>query len=490
MLLPDITLVVAFSGLVYASTLQTRQSAASAICSNYNGTYRLTRLTAPARGSGSPPAGATLWNLSLNDTSAAYRQSVTGFGAAITDATVVNWNKLSSNQQTSLMNVLMTSGPANSANFSLMRHTIGSSDLSATAYTYDDNNGSPDPQLTKFALGPNGTAMASLLAKMRTASSRMTLLGSSWSAPGWMKRNGVLTGNTTNNNLQDTYLNATETDYSYAFAQYFVKYIQAYARAGAPVNAITLQNEPLNSVAAFPTMYVYDYENALLIKNRLGPAFAQAGLSTQIWAYDHNLDQPSYPQTILDNAGSYTNTVAWHCYSTAPWSTMSDFRTSNPNVTQYMTECWTPASQPWWNAAAFTLGPLQNWASGSMAWGLATDAKNGPYMPGGCDSCQGLVTVNNDGTYTLNTAYYMMAQFSRYMPRGARVVLVSGGGSNNASGQMVQAVGTVNPDGSRTVVILSTVTNALFLRLTMSSGQVWSGTVPAQSVVTWVLPRT
>lgn len=98
--------------------------------------------------------------------------------------------------------------------------------------------------------------------------------------------------------------------------------------------------------------------------------------------------------------------------------------------------------------------------------------------------------MNNDGTYTLNTAYYMMAQFSRYMPKGARVVLVSGGGSNS-NGQMVQAVGTVNPDGTRTVVILSTVTNAVFLRLTMSStGQVWSGTVPAQSVVTWVLPRS
>lgn len=130
--------------------------------------------------------------------------------------------------------------------------------------------------------------MAAMLAKMKTAAPAMTLLGSSWSAPGWMKRNGHLTGNATNNNLQDTYLNSTETDYSHAFAQYFVKYLQAYQNAGAPVSAITLQNEPLYSTDEYPSMYIYDYESALLIKNRIAPAFSQAGLNTEIWAHDHN----------------------------------------------------------------------------------------------------------------------------------------------------------------------------------------------------------
>ena len=101
--------------------------------------------------------------------------------------------------------------------------------------------------------------MAAMLAKMKSAAPAMTLLGSSFSAPGWMKRNGNLTGNTTNNNLQDTFLNSTETDYSYSWAQYFVKYIQAYQKAGAPISAVTIQNEPLYSSASYPSMYVYDY---------------------------------------------------------------------------------------------------------------------------------------------------------------------------------------------------------------------------------------
>ena len=490
MLLSLIT-AIAVSALPTTGTplLEVRQAStanASAIASNYNGQYNLTTITAPTRGAGTQPSGSQPWGLFVNDTAAAYRQNVTGFGAAVTDATVVNWNRLTAAQQTSLMNVLMTAGQSNSANFSLMRHSIGGSDMSATNYTYDDNNGKPDTNLANFTLGANGTAMSALLAKMRTAAPAMTLLGSSWSAPGWMKRNGVLTGNGTNNNLQDTYLNSTETDYSYAFAQYFVKYLQAYSKAGAPVDAITIQNEPLNSNGAFPTMYVYDYENALLIKNRVGPALSNANLTTKIWGYDHNLDQPSYPQTILDNAGQYVNTIAWHCYSSAPWSTMSDFKKNNTGVIQYMSECWTPSSQPWYNAAAFTMGPLQNWGSGSIAWTLAADKNNGPHIYGGCSQCQGLVTVNDDGTYTLNTAYYMMAQFSRYMPRGSIVVPVVGGGSN--SNGTVQSIATVNPNGSRTVVMLSTFTNSVFMQLNTTSGTVWSGSLPGQSVTTWVLP--
>lgn len=101
------------------------------------------------------------------------------------------------------------------------------------------------------------------------------------------------------NNLQDRYLNSNETDYSNYFAQYFVKYIQAFAKLGVTINAITLQNEPLNSVGGYPTMFMYDYEAGNLIKNFVGPALAAAGLSTSIWAYDHNTGKASLRETSL-----------------------------------------------------------------------------------------------------------------------------------------------------------------------------------------------
>ena len=122
--------------------------------------------------------------------------------------------------------------------------------------------------------------MVSLISQFKSVNSAIKLLGSVWSPPGWMKLNGVLDGTTVNNNLNSNYADA--------FAQYFVKYIQAFQAGGVDVDAITIQNEPLNSNAGYPTMYVAADQSTSLIQNNVGPALKAAGLSTEIWAYDHN----------------------------------------------------------------------------------------------------------------------------------------------------------------------------------------------------------
>jgi O-glycosyl hydrolase len=262
-----------------------RQAGATAYASNSGGNLKLSPVAAPVQGAGSPGSEST-WDLSIDDTSSGYKQKITGFGAAVTDATVTSFNTLSSSSLSSLLNELMTSA---GAGFSLMRHTIGASDLSGDpAYTYDDNGGAADPNLTGFNLGDRGNAMAAMLAKMKSLQSNLKIFGSPWSAPGWMKLNGVIDGTTTNNNLNDGYLTNNGAQYSSAFAQYFVKYIKAFEAQGATIDAITVQNEPLNSQAGYPTMYMFSNEQGSLIQNYIGPALANAGLGTKIWAYDHN----------------------------------------------------------------------------------------------------------------------------------------------------------------------------------------------------------
>ena len=262
-----------------------RQASTSAYASNSDGSLQLSSVPAPVQGAGSPGSEST-WKLSIDDTSSGYKQKITGFGAAVTDATVSSFNTLSSSSLGSLLKDLMTSA---GADFSLMRHTIGASDLSGDpAYTYDDNGGNADPNLNSFNLGNRGQDMATMLASMKSLQSNLVLYGSVWSPPGWMKLNGVIDGDTTNNNLNDGYLTNNGPQYSSQFAEYFVKYIQAYKALGATINAITIQNEPLNSQAGYPTMYMFDYEQADLIQGYVGPALSKAGLSTEIWAYDHN----------------------------------------------------------------------------------------------------------------------------------------------------------------------------------------------------------
>lgn len=264
---------------VNPKALRTRATSttAAAYCSSSDRAYNLSPFDAPVSGSGNAN-GLSTWKLTVNDTSAGYKQKITGFGACVTDATVSVFNDLTADDQSKLLADLMTSS---GADFSLMRHTIGASDLSGDpAYTYDDTSGTSGSELNGFNLGDRGTAMASLLASMRKAKSGLTILGSPWSAPGWMKLNGVLTGNTVNNNLNP--------DSRGALAQYFVDYLEAFSAAGAAVDAITIQNEPLNSQAGYPTMYVYADESGDVISQNVGPALKAEGLDTQIWAYDHN----------------------------------------------------------------------------------------------------------------------------------------------------------------------------------------------------------
>ncbi|ORY63855.1 glycoside hydrolase family 30 protein [Pseudomassariella vexata] len=458
--------------------LKPHQSSAQAFCSSSDGVYKLSTFDAPVSGTGTP-GNAPTWKLTVDDTSSGYKQKVTGFGAAVTDATVSLISALSADVKAKLLRELMTS---DGVDFSLLRHTIASSDLSGPpAYSYDDNSGNADTTLAGFDLGDRGNSMADLLADMKALKADLTILGSVWAPPAWMQLDNALTGTTVNNNL--------DHDYVDAYAQYFVKYIKAYTAKGAPINAITIQNEPLNSQSGYPTMYIYADESGSLIKDNVGPALKAAGLKTEVWAYDHNTDVPSYPQTVIDTASEYVNTVAWHCYaSNNNWTVLTDFHTANPSVRQYQTECWTSSTTSWDQASGFTIGPLQNWAQGSLAWTLGSDTSFGPHLDGGCETCRGLVVVDTSaGTYEFQVDYYMMGQYSKFIPRGA-MILHGSGSYTYEDGSGIQSVASVNPDGTRTVVIENKFGNDVYVTVKMKSGETWSGRVHASSVVTWILP--
>lgn len=138
----------------------------------------------------------------------------------------------------------------------------------------------------------------------------------------------------------------------------------------------------------------------------------------------------------------------------------------------------------------FIMGPLQNWASGVISWPLGTDVNNGPHLPSeaACGTCTGLVTISN-GKYTLQPAYYMMAQFSKFMPPGA-VILPSFSITQAPKGVIWELVVSINPDKSRTVVFENSGKTDVNVSLYFGQRkrEQWSGTLPMESVTAWVLP--
>jgi glucosylceramidase len=121
--------------------------------------------------------------------------------------------------------------------------------------------------------------MVKMLKAMKILNWDLTILGSCWGVPGWMMNGGMLVG-ASNNTLNHKY--------SEQYGEYFAKYIQAFEREGVHIDAITIQNEPLNNNSGMPTMVIQPDESGQLIRDYVGPALKAAGLDTEIWAYDHN----------------------------------------------------------------------------------------------------------------------------------------------------------------------------------------------------------
>lgn len=81
----------------------------------------------------------------------------------------------------------------------------------------------------------------------------------------------------------------------------------------------------------------------------------------------------------------------------------------------------------------------------------------------------------------------MLAQFSKFIPKGA-TVQNSTGSYTFDDGTGVQAVATNNPDGTKTVVMQNLYDDNVYINVNFQNGVEWSGSLPGQAVTTWVLP--
>ena len=73
-----------------------------------------------------------------------------------------------------------------------------------------------------------------------------------------------------------------------AYARYLVKFVQAYTKAGVPIDFLSIQNEPQNrKPSAYPGADMPVRQEAAVI-TALGPLLQKASPRTKILGYDHN----------------------------------------------------------------------------------------------------------------------------------------------------------------------------------------------------------
>jgi glucosylceramidase len=101
---------------------------------------------------------------------------------------------MDANTKASLLSELFGSG-SSGISISYLRLSIGSSDLNAAVFSYDDMPaGLTDTGLAHFSLGPDTTDLIPILQQIVTINPAIKIIAAPWSAPAWMKDNHSTAG--------------------------------------------------------------------------------------------------------------------------------------------------------------------------------------------------------------------------------------------------------------------------------------------------------
>jgi glucosylceramidase len=395
-------------------------------------------------------------------------QTMTGFGASITDSSASVLYRLGPAQRSQVMADLFD--PVTGDGLSYLRQPIGASDfVTDHAYTYDDvPAGATDFSLSHFSIAHDEAQILPLLRQARRLNPRLTVVATPWSPPAWMKTNDSLIGGRLIDDPR-IYL---------AYARYLVAFVQAYARAGVPVDQLTVQNEPQNRApSGYPGTDLSVAQEKKVIEV-LGPLLRNVHLNTKILGYDHNwTEHPNdvantppdeagdlhYPDQLLADpaAARWISGIAYHCYYGDP-SAQTALHNEYPHTDIYFTECsgsHGPTDTPAqtfdgtlkWHARNLVLGVTRNWGKTVVNWNLALDQDGGPHV-GGCSGCTGVLTIGPGNQVTHDAEYYTLGHLSRFVRPGAVRIASTSFGTTGWNGQVMD-VAFRNPDGSTALVV-------------------------------------
>jgi glucosylceramidase len=418
-------------------------------------------------------------NVAVDD-SHTYQTISAGFGASFTDSSTYVMEQLKQNNS-SLYNTMMNQlfSTSSGIGLSFMRLPMTASDFNSTGspWTDDDTQGPGNNPTQNFGLTAQDTGHIIPVIKDALAiNPNMELFGSPWSPPAWMKSNGSMICNTGGGNAS-----LLSSDYQ-AWADYFVKWVDAYQSNGIHLWGLTPQNEPLYCPTNYPGSSWDPASEANWVHNYLKPDLVSNSLSPVLLGFDHNMDSLTFPQQLDTSqaAGDFAG-MAWHCYDYNSEPTMMSAVHNQYGGDQYETECSSdtnPTDIIPYTTAEMALITIQNWAKGVVLWNLALDANDGPHL-GGCSGCVPVVTVNPT-SYTLDNNYYQLGQLSKFVPIGATHI----GSTVDAHGVITAAF--KNPGGQEELVATNTNTSSTTFTTTWNGQGSFSYTLPSRATVTFV----
>lgn len=420
---------------------------------------------------------------------------------------------------------------AEGANFSLTRTHIGSCDFSVEGkYSYADVW--DDAALKSFSIAPDKAgfdpqrypgikdASYDLLPMIKEAlaikagqkDGELRIIASAWTAPPWMKdiQTWYIPG-APDNNWQGTG-GTLKPEYESVYAQYLIRYLDAYTAEGVPIWGLTPVNEPHGNNGQWESMNFSPEGQNNFIKHYLGPKL-KSGIHAgkKLLIYDQNRDGLEHWTDVIyadSETRAYLYGAAVHWYEStnrvyedvfervhARYPDMAIMHTEGciddlgkdapggvTDPVAFKEKDWFDNDAFWWNKTAtdwaysvtwqgvnvedhpiYTpvhryarniIVSIDHWMTGWIDWNVVLDRFGGPNHVG--NFCGAPIMIDTDKQYVYYTPiYYVLSQFSRTMRPGDRAVKTSLRKGTLGTDDL-HACATLSPEGILNVQVLNT----------------------------------
>ncbi|MBQ0936006.1 glycoside hydrolase family 30 protein [Ideonella paludis] len=402
-------------------------------------------------------------------------QTVLGFGAAFTEAAAVTWQALPAQQQREFMQACFSRDDGHG--YTLCRVHMNSCDFALGNYAHVERE--DDFALESFSMARDEQALLPMIKAAqevaRASGQEIRLLASPWSPPAWMKTTGVM-----------NHGGELREDCRAAWAQCYVRFIQAYAAHGVPIWGVTVQNEPEALQRWDSCLYSAEQERDF-VRDHLGPALQAAGLGhVRIIVWDHNRDRMvERVSVVLSDAAAarYVWGCGFHWYGEDHFNHVQLVHDAWPDKHLLFTEgCQEggPHHGSWALGERYAKSMIEDmnrWTEGWIDWNLLLNEEGGPNHVGNLCSAP-LMADRATGQLIRQNSYAYIGHFSRFVRPGAQRVLCA------ASRERLEVIAFRHPDGSVALIALNRSEDAL--PFAIGSAQGWASTeLPARSIATY-----
>lgn len=455
------------------------------------------------------------------------KQTMYGVGTSFTESSAFVLAHLTKEKRGEVMrNAYSDKG----ANFSLARTHIGATDFAVEGkYSYVDVPGDADLESFTLAEDTKGfdvnkypgvvdpsydllpMIQEAIAIKDAQDDKELQIIASAWTAPSWMKDiNEWYIPGTAENGHAGTG-GSLLPEYVPAYADYLVKYLQAYQEEGVDIWGLTPVNEPHGNNGQWESMHFTAESQRDFITEQLGPKLhANNFEDLELLMLDHNRDGlAEWADIILadEEATKYVKGTAVHWYESTNLvyeDILEETHNKYPNFSIINTEAtiddlgkpapvgiadtekftesnWFNNDSFWWNENAtdwaytaewapnaeahpiYTpvhryarniIVSFNHWMNGWMDWNVVLDQNGGPNHVGNfCGAPIMIDTINGDVYYT--PIFHVLSQFSQTIRPGDRAVQASKflDGLDNDD---LHASATINDTNLLTVQLLNT----------------------------------